>query len=84
MLYIMQIALFGIYLAVLLFVFVYIAIVIMHIGEFREYSLYLAVVLRVYLILIVLIALFGAYKVLTGKYVAPKKSPTHQIQKLDF
>jgi len=80
----MQVALFGIYLAVLLFVFVYIAIVVMHIGEFRQYSRHLSVVLRIYLIVVVLIALFGAYKVLTGKYVAPKKSETNKIQKLDF
>lgn len=79
----MQLVILGIYLASLLFFSIYIAIVVMHIGEFQKYSKYLSVVLRIYLLAIFCIAIFGGYKILTGKYVAPKKT-WNQIQKMDF
>lgn len=59
--------LFGIYLLCVILIFVFISIVLMHIGEFRQYSKYITPILRIYLIVIVLIALFGAYKVLTSR-----------------
>jgi hypothetical protein len=58
--------LFGIYLFCVLWLFVFIAIVLMHIGEFRQYSRYINPILRIYIVLIVLIWLFGAYEVLTN------------------
>ncbi|MFZ2256032.1 MAG: hypothetical protein WAW59_01500 [Patescibacteria group bacterium] len=57
--------LFGIYILCVLTLFVFIAIVMMHIGEFRQYSRYINPVLRIYIVLVVLIALFGGYRVLT-------------------
>ena len=79
----MQLVIFGIYLVVLLVIFIYIAIVVMHIGDFRKYSRYLSVVLRIYLVAVLAIACFWMYKILTGKYVAPKKSWS-QVQRIDF
>lgn len=79
----MQLAIFGFYLVALLLIFIYIAIVVMHIGDFRKYSKYLSVVLRLYLVTILCIACFWIYKILTGDYVAPKKTWT-QVKKIDF
>lgn len=79
----MLLAIFGFYLVALLVIFIYIAIVVMHIGDFRKYSKYLSVVLRLYLIAVLCIACFWIYKILTGKYIAPKKAWT-QIQKTDY
>ena len=70
----MLLIIFGIYLVALLVIFIYISIVVMHIGDFRKYSKYLSVVLRIYLVAVLAIACFGIYKILTGKYVAPKKT----------
>lgn len=80
----MQLAIFGFYLIALLVIFIYIAIVVMHIGDFRKYSKYLSIVLRIYLVAVLCIACFWIYKILTGtKYVAPKKNWI-QVQKIDF
>jgi hypothetical protein len=47
--------LFGIYLFCIISLFAFIAIVLMHIGEFRQYSRYINPVLRIYIVLIILI-----------------------------
>ncbi len=54
----MQLAIFGFYLIALLVIFIYIAIVVMHIGDFRKYSKYLSIVLRIYLVAVLCIACF--------------------------
>ncbi len=75
--------LFGIYLLVIIVLFAFIAIVVMHIGNFKQYSKYLSVVLRIYLVVILLIAIFGGYKILTD-YTPAKKSRNIPVEKIDF
>ena len=78
----MNLVLFGVYLLIILILFAFIAIVVMHIGNFKDYSKYLSIVLKIYLITIVVIAVFGAYKILSH-YTPPKKSNT-PIEKINF
>lgn len=78
----MPITLLIIYLAVLIILFAFVMIVVMHIGTFRDYSPSLKIVLRIYLITIILIAIFWAYKILTD--TTPSKSPSTNTQKLEF
>ena len=78
----MTLIIFAIYLFVLIIVFGFIAIVVMHIGEFRQYSRYLSIVLKIYLLAIILIALFGGYQILTDDTPRLKKSDT--VQKIEF
>lgn len=77
-----NIILFGVYLLVILVLFAFISIVVMHIGNFKQYSKYLSVVLKIYLVLIILIAIFGGYRILTD-YTPAKKNRT-TLEKLDF
>jgi amino acid permease len=75
--------LFGIYLFCIISLFAFIAIVIMHIGEFRQYSRYINPILRLYVFLIVLIALFGGYKVLTDNTPSSATSSPTKV-KMEF
>ncbi len=79
----MNLVLIGIYLFMVLIIFGFIAIVVMHIGTFRQYSKYLSIVLKIYLIAILTIALFGGYMILTGKYISSTKS-SNSVQKINF
>lgn len=76
--------LFGFYIACILILFAFISIVIMHIGEFRQYSRYINPVLRAYVVLILLIAVFGGYQVLTNETPAVITDSTPQNIKLEF
>ena len=79
----MNIILFGIYLFILLVVFAFIAIITIHIGNFRQYSKYLSVVLKIYLVTVLIIGIFGGYMILTSKYI-PLKKMNPSTQKLNF
>ena len=59
----MNLILLGIYLVVLVILFAFVGIVIMHIGIFKQYSKFLTPVIRIYLVMVILIAIFGAYKI---------------------
>ncbi len=78
----MNIIIFGIYLIVILVLFAFIGIVVMHIGRFRDYSKYLSIVLKIYLIIILLISFFGGYKILTD--YTPAKANRVNIQNVNF
>ena len=80
----MNLVLIGMYLFMILLIFGFIAIVVMHIGIFRQYSKYLSIVLKIYLVTILLIAIFGGYKILTGTYISPAKSAEETAKKIDF
>ncbi len=54
----MNLILLGLYLIVIIVLFAFIGIVVMHIGTFKEYSKYLSTVLKIYLIAIFVIAIF--------------------------
>ncbi len=77
--------LFWLYLLCVFSIIVFIAILIMHIGEFRQYSRYITPVLRLYIVLVAGIAVFGGYMVLTSDIVptAAKSSGGSQL-KLEF
>ncbi len=79
----MNIILFGIYLFILIVIFAFIAIITIHIGNFRQYSKYLSVVLKIYLITVLMIGIFGGYMLLTSKYT-PIKKINAPVQKLNF
>jgi hypothetical protein len=49
---------FGLYLLIIVILFAFIAVVVMHIGNFKQYSKYLSIVLKIYLVVIMLIAIF--------------------------
>lgn len=76
--------LFGIYILCVLTLFVFIAIVVMHIWEFRQYSRYINPVLRMYIILLIAIALFGWYRVLTDDIQPSSFSSTKSSIKPEF
>lgn len=77
--------LFWLYLLCVLSIIVFIAILIMHIGEFRQYSRYITPVLRLYIVLVAGIAVFGAYMVLTSDIVpTAAKSSLGSELKLEF
>ncbi len=78
----MNIVIFGVYLLVLLILFAFISIVVMHIGGFKEYSKYLSVVLKIYLIVVLLISFFGGYKILTD-YTPAKKNRVN-VENINF
>lgn len=78
----MNIVIFGVYLLVLLILFAFISIVVMHIGRFKEYSKYLSVVLKIYLIVVLLISFFGGYKILTD-YTPAKKNRVN-VENINF
>lgn len=79
----MNIMLFGIYLFVLVVIFIFISIVVLHIGNFREYSRYLSVVLRLYLIALIVIGIFGGYMILTSDHPVVRETST-PVQKVNF
>lgn len=78
----MNLVIFSIYMVAILILFAGIAVVIIHIGQFREYSKYLSTVLRIYLITIVIIAIFWGYKILTNQS-EPVRKTTVPVE-LDF
>lgn len=77
----MNIVFFGIYLAVLVIIFAFIAILIMHVKDFRQYSKYLSVVLKIYLIVVVILAIFWSYKILSNTETSLKsRIPLQKIE----
>lgn len=76
--------LFGIYVLCILVLVIFIAIIAMHIGEFRKYSRYVNPVLRLYIILVVAIALFGGYRVLTDDIQPSSLKPVNSNLNLEF
>lgn len=79
----MNIIFLSIYLFILLIICAFIAIVVMHIGAFRQYSKYLSVVLKIYLIVVLIIGIFGGYMIVTNKNT-PIRKLTPATQKLNF
>ncbi len=78
----MNLILLWVYLIIIIVLFAFIGIVIMHIGTFKEYSKYLSIVLRIYLISIIIIAFFWAYKVYTDYTPAKKNRIT--VEQVNF
>ncbi len=78
----MNVIFFGVYILILIILFAFISIVVMHIGGFKDYSKYLSIVLKIYLIVVLLIAIFGGYKILTD--YTPAKQNRVNIEKIDF
>ena len=78
----MNLILLWVYLVIVIVLFAFIGIVIMHIGTFKEYSKYLSSVLRIYLVSIIIIALFWAYKIYND-YTPAKKNRT-PIEQMNF
>ena len=66
----------------LIILFAFISIVVMHIGGFKDYSKYLSMVLKIYLVIILIIAIFGGYKILTD--YTPAKQNRVNTEKIDF
>ncbi|MDD2693879.1 MAG: hypothetical protein PHY14_03015 [Candidatus Gracilibacteria bacterium] len=79
----MNLILLGIYLVVLVILFAFVGIVIMHIGNFRQYSRFLTPVIRIYLVIVILIALFGAYKIYND-YTPSKINRNTNLNQMDF
>lgn len=80
----MNLILFWLYITCVLVLFVFISIVIMHIGEFRQYSRYINPVLRIYIISIVVIAVIWSYQVLTNQTPTDISLDSSQKVKLEF
>ncbi len=59
------------------------AVVMIDINNFREYSKHLSLVLKIYIILIVIIGIFGGYKILTN-YIPPIKMSIQNPPELEF
>ena len=78
----MNLILLWVYFVIIIVLFAFIGIVIMHIGNFREYSRYLSTVLRIYLVSIIVIALFWAYKIYTD--YTPAKNNRTAVEQVDL
>ena len=71
--------LFGIYLFLILGIFGFLTIFMMHIRDYLQYSRYLKGITRFYLVLMVVIAIFGGYSILTGDIFPQSKSAVKRI-----
>ncbi len=56
----------GVYIFVVLGIFWFLAVFMMHIRDYQKYSRYIPIVTRIYMILMILVALFGGYYILVG------------------
>jgi glucan phosphoethanolaminetransferase (alkaline phosphatase superfamily) len=71
--------LFGLYLFLLLGIFGFLAIFMMHIRDYRQYSRYITTITRVYLLLMVAIAIFGGYHILNGSIFPQTLRPIQRV-----
>ncbi|MBC7498804.1 hypothetical protein H7170_04130 [Candidatus Gracilibacteria bacterium] len=71
--------LFGLYLFLLLGIFGFLAIFMMHIRDYRQYSRYITTITRAYLLLMVAIAIFGGYHILTGSIFPQTLRPIQRV-----
>ncbi len=79
----MNLILLWVYIVIIIVIFAFIGIVLMDIGNFKQYSKYLPTVLRIYLATIIIIAIFWAYKISTH-YTPPKKQRNIQTEQVNF
>ncbi|MBX9809506.1 hypothetical protein K2X92_03910 [Candidatus Gracilibacteria bacterium] len=70
---------FGMYLFVVLGLFGFIAIFMLHIRDYQQYSRYLKTLTRIYILAMVLIASVGGYYLLTGTIFPQNKSTIKRI-----
>lgn len=71
--------LFGPYLLLLIGIFGFLAVFMMHIRDYRQYSRYITVIIRVYLTLMIIIALFGGYMILSGTIFPQSQRPAQRV-----
>ena len=73
--------LFGGYLLFLFAISGFLAIFLIHIRDYRQYSRYITIITRIYLVLMLVIAIFGWYYILTGTIFPQREKP---IQRHNF
>ena len=71
--------LFGLYLFLLIGVFGFLAVFMVHIRDYRQYSRYITTITRTYLLLMVVIAIFGGYYILVGTIFPQTRTPVQRI-----
>ncbi len=71
--------LFGFYLIIVFGVFGFLAVFMMHIRDYLQYSRYITQITRVYFVIMILISIFGGYYVLTGTIFPQTKQPIQRV-----
>lgn len=74
----------GIYILALIFLSGFLAIFIVHIRDYFQYSKYIKTILRVYITIVLCIAVFWGYQILTGNPPSLSTESTIQTVPLNF
>ncbi|MBC7503768.1 hypothetical protein H7169_02270 [Candidatus Gracilibacteria bacterium] len=70
---------FGLYLFLVIGLFGFLAVFMMHIHDYKQYSRYITVITRIYLTLMVVIAIFGGYYILVGSIFPQTRGPIQRL-----